>query len=43
MKRFLTQIPERYSCAAGPEMLNAVVFEFDEKNGKVININRINI
>lgn len=43
MKRFLTQIPERYSCANGPFMLNGVVFEFDEESKKVTNIARINI
>ena len=43
MKRFLTQIPERYSCANGPFMLNGVVFEIDEESKKVTNIIRINL
>lgn len=43
MKRFLTQIPERYSCANGPFMLNGVVFEIDEESKKVTNIIRISL
>lgn len=43
LKRFLTQISERYSCATGEFMLNAVVFEYDEKNKKVTKIERIRI
>lgn len=43
LKRFLTQMPERYSCATGKGMLNGVVFEIDDKNNKVKNITRINI
>lgn len=43
LKRFLTQIPERYSCGTGEFMLNAVVFEYDEKNKKVTKIERIRI
>ena len=42
MKRFLTQIPERYSCASGEAMLNAVVFMYDEETKKITNIERIN-
>lgn len=41
LKRFLTQIPERYACASGEPMLNAVVFEFDEKAKKVTRIDKI--
>ena len=41
MKRFLTQIPERYSCATGPFMLNGVVFEFDEESKRVSKVERI--
>ncbi len=41
MKRFLTQIPERYSCATGESMLNAVVFHFDENTRRVTKIERI--
>ena len=43
LKRFLTQIPERYACASGEPMLNAVVFEFDEKAKKVTRIDKISI
>lgn len=43
LKRFLTQIPERYSCATGEFMLNAVVFEYDEENKRVTKIERIRI
>lgn len=43
LKRFLTQIPERYACATGEPMLNAVVFELDEKAKKVTRIDKISI
>lgn len=43
LKRFLTQIPERYSCATGEFMLNAVAFEYDDKSKRVIKIERIRI
>ncbi|MBQ9314183.1 MAG: TIGR00282 family metallophosphoesterase [Clostridia bacterium] len=43
LKRFLTQIPERYSCATGDFMLNGVVFFFDENNKRVSKIERIRI
>ena len=43
LKRFLTQIPERYACATGEPMLNAVVFEFDENNKRVTKIDKISI
>lgn len=43
LKRFLTQIPERYACDTGEPMLNAVVFEFDEKAKKVTRIDKISI
>lgn len=43
LKRFLTQIPERYSCATGEFMLNGVVFKYDEENRKVTHIERIRI
>ncbi len=42
LKRFLTQMPERYSCAQGAGMLNAVVFEIDDKDNIVKKITRIN-
>ena len=43
LKRFLTQIPERYSCAQGEYMLNAVVFTVDEESQKVTKIQRISL
>lgn len=43
LKRFLTQIPERYACAQGAAMLNGVVFEIDEQNKKVSNVVRISL
>ncbi len=43
LKRFLTQIPERYQVAEGPGMLNAVVFEVDDGTNMVKNIIKIKI
>ncbi len=43
LKRFLTQIPERYSCAEGEYMLNGVLFEYDESSQKVTKITRIKL
>ena len=43
LKRFLTQIPERYACAQGIGMLNGVVFEIDEQSKKVSNVVRISL
>lgn len=43
LKRFLTQIPERYACATGDTMLNAVVFMYDEKERKVSKIEKISL
>lgn len=43
LKRFLTQMPERYACAQGEGMLNAVVFEIDEQTNKVSNVVRISL
>ena len=43
IKRFLTQMPERYACATGEGMLNAVVFKIDDKTNKVKSIERIYI
>ena len=43
LKRFLTQMPERYSCAEGDAMLNAVVFEIDDMSNKVSKIERISL
>lgn len=43
LKRFLTQIPERYACAQGNIMLNAVLFKIDETSRKVTDIVRISL
>ncbi len=43
LKRFLTQMPERYACAQGPSILNGVVFTFDEQSRKITKIEKINI
>jgi len=43
LKRFLTQIPERYSCATGESMLNGVIFFYDENDKRVSKIERIRI
>ena len=41
LKRFLTQIPERYACAHGEFMLNGIVVEIDDITNKVSKIERI--
>lgn len=41
LKRFLTQMPERYSCAMGKFFINAAVFNIDDKTNKVEKIIRI--
>ena len=41
LKRFLTQIPERYQVAEGECFLNAVLFNLDDSTGKVANITKI--
>ena len=41
LKRFLTSIPERYKLADGKCMINAVVFDINDKTGKVEDIYRI--
>ncbi len=43
LKRFLTQIPERYQVAEGPSMLNAVLFCLDDVTNKVLEIKKIRI
>lgn len=42
LKRFLTQMPERYACADGISMINGAVFEIDNDSKIVTNIIRIN-
>lgn len=41
LKRFLTQMPERYLCAQGEAIINGVIFEIDEQSNMVSNIKRI--
>lgn len=41
LKRFLTQIPERYQVAEGECFLNAVLFKLDDNTNKVIEIDKI--
>lgn len=43
LKRFLTQIPERYVCADGRYMLNGCVFTINDKTNAVEKIERIRI
>ena len=43
LKRFLTQIPERYMCAQGEMMLNGIIVQFDDNTFKVSKIERISI
>ena len=41
IKRFVTSLPERYKLAEGKCMLNGCIFEINDENCRVININRI--
>ena len=41
IKRFVTSLPERYKLAEGNCMLNGCIFEVNDENCRVININRI--
>ncbi len=43
LKRFLTQIPERYVCAEGRYLLNGCVFKIEDAHNKVVEIERIKI
>ena len=43
LKRFLTQMPERYLCATGEFMLNGIVATYDESSNKVSKIERIRL
>ncbi len=43
LKRFLTQIPERYMVAEGRYMLNAVLFILDDNTNKVTKIDKIRL
>lgn len=42
INRFLTNMPERFEVARGRSQLNAVVLNIDEKNGRCLEIKRIN-
>ena len=41
LKRFLLQMPERYTCAEGEGILNAVAFTIDDNTKKVTHIEKI--
>lgn len=41
LKRFLTQMPERYACAKGPYILSGLICEIDDITNKVKKIERI--
>ena len=41
IKRFETTLPEKYKLAEGECILNAVIFDIDDKTNKVTNIKRI--
>lgn len=43
IKRFETTLPEKYKLAEGECMLNAVIFDIDDKTNKVTEIKRVNI
>lgn len=42
IKRFVTSLPERYKLADGKCMLNGCIFEINDENCRVMEINRIN-
>lgn len=42
IKRFETALPERYKIAEGECILNAVIFDINDKTNKVENVKRIN-
>ena len=41
IKRFVTSLPERYKLADGNCMLNGCIFEVNDENCRVMEINRI--
>ncbi len=43
IKRFVTSLPERYKLAEGECIFNACIFEINDDNCRVMNINRINM
>lgn len=42
-KRFETSLPERYKLAEGEAIMNACLFDVDDKTNRVIKIERINL
>ena len=43
IKRFMTQIPERYVIGSGNKRLNGVVVSIDCQTGKALSIERVNL
>ncbi len=43
IERFLTHLPRKYDVAGGSGILSAVVFEVDDKNGKSVFIQRLQL
>lgn len=43
IERFLTHLPRKYDVAGGSGILSAVVFEIDDKNGKAVSIQRLQL
>jgi len=43
LKRFLTQLPQRFETATGESVLSAVLINIDEKTGRSTEINRLQI
>ncbi|MBR5134793.1 MAG: TIGR00282 family metallophosphoesterase [Clostridia bacterium] len=37
------KLPVRFTAAPGPVMINGVLFEIDDRNGKTVNVTRLNI
>ena len=43
LKRFITSLPERYKIADGECMFNSCLFEINDEENRIINIERINM
>ncbi|HAW71728.1 MAG TPA: metallophosphoesterase, partial [Firmicutes bacterium] len=41
IRRFRSQLPERFEIAKGPVSFNSVVVDFDEHTGKALAIERV--
>ncbi len=41
LQRFLTQMPHKLTISEGKKVLNGIIIDIDEKNGKAINIERV--